>query len=126
MTEWRDHVDLLKGADSLIERTAHPNDPLLRAKLSQQFAMNLSQGYFLLFQSTPDHPEFAPFETSVFLAQPNPDAGSYYAPVDGPGVRPRPFDGRPEPGRDRLEPGLRKPVRRNWFYGCYFGNGFVS
>jgi len=86
MTEWRDHVDLLKGADSLIERTAHPNDPLLRAKLSQQFAMNLSQGYFLLFQSTPDHPEFAPFEHSVYLAQPNPDSVYYWAPVDGAGV----------------------------------------
>jgi len=86
MKDWPDYADLLKGAEQLLERTAFPGDDHLKAKLWQQFAMNLSQGYFLLFQSTPDHPEFAPFENSVFLAQPNPDAVYYYAPVDGRGV----------------------------------------
>lgn len=86
MRNWPDYVDLLKGAEQLLDRTAFPQDEKLKAQLWKQFAMNLSQGYFLLFQSTPDHPEFAPFENSVFLAQPNPDAVYYYAPVDGTGL----------------------------------------
>lgn len=86
MKDWPDYVDLLKGAEQLLETTASPQDEDLKAQLWKQFAMNLSQGYFLLFQSTPDHPEFAPFENSVFLAQPNPDAVYYYAPVDGRGT----------------------------------------
>lgn len=86
MKDWPEIADLLKGAETLLARTARPDDPLLKAQLWRQFAMNLAQGYFLLFQSTPDHPEFAPFENSVFLAQPNPDAVYYYAPVDGRGV----------------------------------------
>lgn len=86
MKDWPHYVDLLKGAEQLLGRAPFPDDDLLKARLWRQFAMNLSQGYFLLFQSTPDHPEFAPFENSVFLAQPNPDAVYYYAPVDGTGV----------------------------------------
>jgi len=86
MRSWNEYVDLLKPAAELIDRTTAPMDDQLRAELYRQFAMNLSQGYFLLFQSTPDHPEFAPFENSVFLAQPNPDAVYYYAPVDGRGI----------------------------------------
>ncbi|WP_313808478.1 DUF1214 domain-containing protein [Sphingobium sp.] len=86
MKDWPDYADLLKGAEQLLERTPFPDDERLKAQLWKQFAMNLSQGYFLLFQSTPDHPEFAPFENSVFLAQPNPDAVYYYAPVDGRGT----------------------------------------
>ncbi|MGF7150192.1 hypothetical protein FHS96_003850 [Sphingomonas zeicaulis] len=86
MNDWPQYADLLKGAEQLLERVAFPDDPALKAQLWKQFAMNLSQGYFLLFQSTPDHPEFAPFENSVFLAQPNPDAVYYYAPVDGRGT----------------------------------------
>lgn len=86
MRDWPDYVDLLKGAERLLARTAFPESEKIRAQLWRQFAMNISQGYFLLFQSTPDHPEFAPFENSVFLAQPNPDAVYYYAPVDGRGT----------------------------------------
>jgi hypothetical protein len=85
MRDWSHYVDLLKDAEVLLGRTASPEDERQKAQLWRQFAMNLSQGYFLLFQSTPDHPEFAPFENSVFLAQPNPDAVYYYAPVDGRG-----------------------------------------
>lgn len=86
MNAWSDYVELLKPASELLERTGAPDDPLVRARLWQQFAMNLAQGYFLHFQSTPDHPEFSPFENNVFLAQPNPDGVYYYAPVDGKGV----------------------------------------
>lgn len=86
MKDWPHYVDLLKGAEQLLDRTPFPGDDRLKAQLWKQFAMNLSQGYFLLFQSTPDHPEFAPFENSVFLAQPNPDAVYYYAPVNGTGI----------------------------------------
>ena len=84
MKEWAQYVDLLKPAAGLLERLG--DDEAARARLWRQFAMNLAQGYFLHFQSTPDHPEFAPFENSVFLAQPNPDAVYYYAPVSGSGT----------------------------------------
>ncbi|WP_016744549.1 DUF1214 domain-containing protein [Rhizorhabdus wittichii] len=86
MRNWADYADLLKPAAELLARTHSPDSEAMKAQLWRQFAMNLSQGYFLLFQSTPDHPEFAPFENSVFLAQPNPDAVYYYAPVDGSGT----------------------------------------
>ena len=86
MRNWADYTDMLKSAEDLLTRTREPGNDAMKAQLWRQFAMNLSQGYFLLFQSTPDHPEFAPFENSVFLAQPNPDAVYYYAPVDGRGT----------------------------------------
>jgi hypothetical protein len=86
MQDWSYYVDLLKDAGGLRQHVSHLEDDQARSQLWRQFAMNLSQGYFLLFQSTPDHPEFAPFENSVFLAQPNPDAVYYYAPVDGRGT----------------------------------------
>lgn len=86
MRDWTDYVDLLRSAQDLLARTSEPDSPMVQAQLWRQLTMNLSQGYFLLFQSTPDHPEFAPFENSVFLAQPNPDAVYYYAPVDGRGI----------------------------------------
>lgn len=80
--DWGRYADLLKTAAQRLQPPGLPPDP----ELHRQFAMNLAQGYFLLFQSTPDHPEFSPFENSVFLAQPNPDAVYYYAPVDGAGT----------------------------------------
>ena len=48
--------------------------------------MNLSQGYFLYFQSNPAHPDWAPFLNSVYLLQPNPDDTYQLAPVSGEGV----------------------------------------
>lgn len=86
MKSWADYVDLLKPAADLLDTLGPAAGGALKARLYRQLAMNLSQGYFLLFQSTPEHPEFSPFENSVFLAQPNPDAVYYYAPVDGDGV----------------------------------------
>ena len=87
LSSWAQYVDLLKPADRLIDRLAGgPSAEQRRADLYRQFAMNLAQGYFLYFQSTPEHPDWMPFENSVFLAQPNPDAVYYYAPVDGRGV----------------------------------------
>lgn len=83
---WEEYVELLKPAAALLERTLAPQDEQLRAELYRQFAMNLAQGYFLHFQSSPEHPEFSPFENSVFLAQPNPDAVYYYARVSGAGT----------------------------------------
>ena len=86
MRNWADYAELLKRAEELTSSIHFPDSEAMQAQLWRQFAMNLSQGYFLLFQSTPDHPEFAPFENSVFLAQPNPDAVYYYAPVEGRGT----------------------------------------
>ncbi|MNF36953.1 hypothetical protein D3C84_178610 [compost metagenome] len=83
---WADYVDLLKAAAEVEHQLWDPQDPQLRAELYRQFAMNLSQGYFLYFQADPDHPDWAPFENSVFLAQPNPDAVYHYSAVSGSGI----------------------------------------
>lgn len=86
MKLWNDYVDLLRPAGELIAKTWAPDSPQVQADLCRQLAMNLSQGYFLYCQATPEHPDFAPFENSVFLLQPNPDAVYHYAPVAGDGV----------------------------------------
>lgn len=86
MEKWNRYVELLKPAGELIAKTWAPNDPQVQADLCRQLAMNISQGYFLYCQSTPQHPDWAPFENSVFMLQPNPDAVYYYAPVSGHGT----------------------------------------
>jgi hypothetical protein len=86
MQTWDDYVDLLKPAGSLFDLVPTERTEQLRGEVYRQLAMNIAQGYFMHFQATPDHPEFAPFENSVFLAQPNPDAVYYYTPVDGRGT----------------------------------------
>ena len=83
---WANYVDLLKAAAEVEHQLWDPQDQQLRAELYRQFAMNLSQGYFLYFQADPVHPDWAPFENSVFLAQPNPDAIYHYSAVSGDGV----------------------------------------
>jgi hypothetical protein len=86
MHAWEDYVDLLKPAGQLYETIDTPGSEALRSALYRQLTMNIAQGYFLYFQASVDHPEFAPFENSVFMAQPNPDAVYYCAPVDGRGT----------------------------------------
>jgi hypothetical protein len=86
LAPWAEYVDLLKDAAALESIVWEPGDEALRAALYRQFAMNLAQGYFLYFQADPVHPDWAPFENSVFLAQPNPDAVYYYSAVSGEGV----------------------------------------
>ena len=82
--DWSHLAELLNAAGARVQPAG--DGAQAAAELHRQLAMNLAQGYFLLFQSTPDHPEFSPFENSVFLAQPNPDAVYYYAPVDDAGT----------------------------------------
>lgn len=86
MQTWSHYVDLLKQAEALVESAPGPRSAQLRAEVYRQLAMNLAQGYFLYFQATPEHPDWMPFENSVFLAQPNPDAVYYYTSVDGHGT----------------------------------------
>src|SRR5689334_23444727 len=86
MRSWSEYVDLLKPAAELIDRTTAPMNDQLKAELFRQFAMNLSQGYLMYFQTSPEYPEFVAFENSAFLAQPNPDAIYYYTRVDGKGT----------------------------------------
>jgi hypothetical protein len=86
MEMWDRYVESLKSAGQVNELSWAPDDAATQANLCRQLAMNVSQGYFLLCQSTADHPDFAPFEHSVFLLQPNPDAVYYYAPVSGNGT----------------------------------------
>lgn len=86
LASWSDYVDLLKPADELTALTFDPASEELRAELYRQLLMNLSLGYFLYFQSTPEHPEWAPFLNSVFRLQPNPDDTYLLAPVAGDGV----------------------------------------
>jgi Protein of unknown function (DUF1214) len=85
MLNWNDYTDLLKSAADVIEQATAPVDEQLRAELYRQFAMNLSQGYLLIFQTSAAYPEFVPFENSAFLAQPNPDGVYYYTQVSGSG-----------------------------------------
>lgn len=83
MLDWNEYVDLLKPAGEIFGSGTAPIDENLRANFYRQLAMNLSQGYFLIFQTDPRYPEFVPFENSAFLLQPNPDAVYYYTAVDG-------------------------------------------
>ncbi|BBZ77101.1 hypothetical protein MANY_24380 [Mycolicibacterium anyangense] len=87
LASWAEYVDLLKDAADLETTLWDPDDVDLRAALYRQFAMSLSQGYFLYFAAAdPRQPDWVPFENSAFLAQPNPDAVYHYAAVDGTGV----------------------------------------
>ena len=86
LASWPDYVDLLRPADELTALTFDPGSEELRAELYRQLLMNLSLGYFLYFQSTPEHPEWAPFLNSVFRLQPNPDDTYLLAPVADNGV----------------------------------------
>jgi hypothetical protein len=86
LAPWSQYVDLLKAAAELEQLVWDPADEELRSALYQQFAMNLAQGYFLYFQADPRYPDWAPFENSVFLAQPNPDAVYWYSAVEGHGT----------------------------------------
>lgn len=83
---WAEYVDLLKPAAKLHELTVDPHSEQLRAEQYRQFLMNLSLGYFLYFQSSADHPDWAPFLNSVYLLQPNPDDTYLFAPVRGDAV----------------------------------------
>jgi hypothetical protein len=83
---WADYVDLLKPAADLIDITWEPGSELVRADLYRQLVMNIAQAYVWFFQSTADHPDWMPFENSIFLLQPNPDAIYHMAPVNGAGV----------------------------------------
>src|SRR5690349_1281931 len=86
MDMWNEYVDLLKPAGELIAKTWAPDNKQVQADLCRQLAMNISQGYFLLCQATPEHPDWSPFENSVFMLQPNPDAVYYYTSVSGKGT----------------------------------------
>lgn len=83
---WSDYVDLLKPAENLLSLTFEPRNEQLRAELYRQLLMNLSQGYFLYFQSDADHPDWAPFLNSVYRLQPNPDDTYQLAPIRGDAV----------------------------------------
>ena len=85
-SSWDQYVDLLRPAGALVDTIPGPPSEQIRADLYRQFAMSLSQGYFLHFQSDPMHPEWSPCWNSVFLSQPNPDDVYYYAPIEGSGV----------------------------------------
>ncbi len=86
MNNWDQYVDMLKGSDTVADIATAPMDEQLRAELYRQFAMGLSQGYFLTFMGDPEFPEFVPFENSAFMCQPNPDAVYYVARLDGAGT----------------------------------------
>jgi hypothetical protein len=83
---WSDYLDLLRPAGEMAAKTWFPDDTQTRAELYRQLVMNVAQGYIWYFQSTPDHPDWMPFENSIFLLQPNPDGIYHLAPVSGSGV----------------------------------------
>ena len=86
LAPWSEYVDLLKPAGELRSLLLDPESEQLRAELYRQLLMNLSSGYFLYFQSSPEHPDWAPFLNSVFVLQPNPDDTYLLAPLRGDGV----------------------------------------
>lgn len=83
---WADYVDALKPAGEVNGLTWFAASEQNRAEVYRQLVMNLSQAYFWFFQATPEHPDWMPFENSVFMLQPNPDGIYHIAPVDGAGV----------------------------------------
>ena len=86
LAPWSEYVDLLKPAAELRGLLLDPESEQLRAELYRQLVMNVSLGYFLYFQSSPEHPDWAPFLNSVFLLQPNPDDVYVNAYVDPAGT----------------------------------------
>lgn len=86
MKSWSEYLELMQPAGALAEDPPGDDGEQAQADVYRQLAMNIAQGYFVYFQATAEHPDFMPFENSVFLAQPNPDAVYYYTPVDGNGV----------------------------------------
>ncbi|MBG6120087.1 MULTISPECIES: DUF1214 domain-containing protein [unclassified Sphingobium] len=86
LKSWDHYVDLLKPAAELVAKTFDPDSEQVRAELYRQFVMNIAQAYIWYFQSTPEHPDWMPFENSIFILQPNPDAVYHIAPVEGSGI----------------------------------------
>ncbi|MGD9599267.1 MAG: DUF1214 domain-containing protein [Steroidobacteraceae bacterium] len=86
LAPWSEYIDLLAPAAGLRDILLDPASEQLCAQLYRQLVMNLSLGYFLYFQSSPEHPDWAPFLNSVFLLQPNPDDTYLLAPVRGDGT----------------------------------------
>lgn len=64
LAPWAEYVELLKPAGELRQLLLDPASEQLRAELYRQFLMNLSLGYFIYFQSSPEHPDWAPFLNS--------------------------------------------------------------
>lgn len=83
---WEELVKLLVPAGELTALTWYPGDAAVRTELYKQLLMNVALGYFVYFQSDPDHPDWTPFLNSVFLLQPNPDDTYYLAHLRGSGV----------------------------------------
>lgn len=83
---WTDYVESLKPAGDVAAITWFGTEEQNRAEVYRQLVMNLAQGYFWFFQATPEHPDWMPFENSVFMLQPNPDSIYHLAPIDGKGV----------------------------------------
>ena len=86
MKSWDEFLESMRGYESILDQTVAPVDEQLRADLIRQFALNLSQGYFLLVAPDPRYPEFLPFENHIYSLQPNPDATYHLAVVDGRGT----------------------------------------
>ena len=86
LAPWSEYIELLAPAAGLRDILLDPASEQLCAELYRQLVMNLSLGYFLYFQSSPEHPDWAPFLNSVFLLQPNPDDTYLLAPVRGDGT----------------------------------------
>jgi len=83
LPNWSEFLETMKPAQELIALALTPDDEQFKAELCQQFILNIAFGYFILFNSTPDHPDWAPMPGTIFLAQPNPDDVYLQAPLRG-------------------------------------------
>ena len=83
---WEEYVDMLKPAGNLISQTWEPQNDQIRAELYRQLIQNIALGYFMYFQSDPDHPDWIPFMNSVLGIQPCPDDSGLLVRIRGNGI----------------------------------------
>lgn len=85
MMEWRDYLERLADADTLLGLLEHQDDPLLRQEACRLFFLSLSAGYLTTFADA-DLPDFVPAVNTVLnSSSANPDFVYGQATIDGSG-----------------------------------------
>jgi hypothetical protein len=85
LPQWADYLDLMKGAEAVIDLLPEPNDVQSRQAAYRLFFHSLAAGYMTAF-AEPDLPDFVPMVNNVFNSQgANPDFIYGSARIDGTG-----------------------------------------
>ncbi len=84
LPEWDDYMkDISAGMAEFLAQTRSPDDPQLRQEAYQVAWMTLVQGYLLLLNGDPAHPQLIPSMHTLYpLGVPNPDNLYYVTPLD--------------------------------------------